>query len=68
MTEQLYRKEAIEARKTSLYGRVILKSPPSTLWVSILILTLLFILIFGSTALSVNNLPLWEWLLKTRQD
>ncbi len=71
MTNDLFRKEAIEHRRRSLYGNIILQSPPG-LWVT---LFLLIIVVFGLTALLVwgrvitddGSLSLLQWLMRQSQ-
>lgn len=58
----LYRKEALDARKTALYGRVVLKSPPGMGWI-ILLVIILFALVLGALfGLRIEGVPLWQWL------
>lgn len=64
MTDSLYRKEAMDARGRSLYGQVILRSPPSTWLILILLLVILALIgagLFGLT-IGAEDLPLWEWV------
>ena len=63
MTDELYRKEALEHRTRSLYGEVILTAPPAS-WVVTFILIAVMALIVGLLVLAkADGLPLWKWLL-----
>lgn len=64
MTDSLYRKEAMDARGRSLYGAVILRSPPSRWIILLLLITLLGLIAAGLFGLKIGdkNLPLWTWM------
>lgn len=68
MTESLYRKEALEARHRSLYGEIILKTPPKTWWITLLIaLTLggiIAALFWGKIPYEDGHITLIDWLLR----
>lgn len=65
MTESLYRKEALEARGRSLFGQVILHSPPSRWAIIFLICAVLLLIFIGLTTLTVgpDKTPMAEWII-----
>lgn len=68
MTDDLFRKEALEHRSRSLYGQVVLRSPRG-LWVITILLVLLSIGIIGFLLLSritidSGVISLFEWLFR----
>jgi len=68
MTENLYRKEALESRNKSLYGEIVLNSPPKTWWIiALLILTLggvVSALFWGEIPTQDGPVRLIDWILK----
>lgn len=64
----LFRKEALTHRSRALYGEVILRSPPATWVITVLLLTLAGALIAGAFLLKVETedgtLRLIDWLLR----
>lgn len=63
MTDDLYRKEALEHRTRSLYGDVILTAPPTT-WIVTFILVIVMALIVALLVIAqIDGAPLWKWLL-----
>ncbi len=67
MTQDLYRKEALDHRNKSLYGEVILTGPPRT-WLITAILSIVLIifaalLIFGQVKTDNGTVSLLRWLL-----
>lgn len=64
MTDDLYRKEALQHRSRSLYGEVVLTAPPAS-WIITLILVCVMCLLIGLLiGVDIENQPLWRWLLK----
>ena len=67
MTQDLYRKEALDHITQRLYGEVILKSPPAS-WVITLVLLLVLavmtgLLFFTSVATEDGSVPVIKWLI-----
>lgn len=67
MTNDLYRKEALEHRSRSLYGEVILTSPPGT-WLLTFILAAVVIfvcglLFFGQVQTDDGTLSIIDWFM-----
>ena len=71
MTDDLFRKEALEHRRRSLYGNIILQSPPG-LWVTVLLLIAVMLgfaglLIWGRITTDEGSLSLLQWLMRQSQ-
>jgi|GEM_PF-1470551 len=69
MTQNLYRKEALENRNRSLFGEIQLRSHPST-WVITVLLVLLTVLILsglfiGKITVAGEDISLFDWLLRS---
>lgn len=66
MTQDLYRKEALEHRHRTLYGEVILKSPPATWAITVILAAVIVIfislLVFATVQTDDGAVPLWKWL------
>lgn len=67
MTEDLYRKEALEHRDKSLYGEVILTSPPNTWLITFILIAVVgligLVLFFGRIGQETGSISILEWLL-----
>jgi len=67
MTQDLYRKEAIEHRSRRLFGEIILKSGPSLWWITALLVLTVGLGVFGLFGISIETdagrLSLLQWLL-----
>ncbi len=59
----MYRKQAVAARGKSLHGRVILRSPPGWWVICALLVSVLGLIIFGLLSLSIEQIPLGQWIL-----
>lgn len=67
MTQDLYRQEALDNRNKSLYGEVVLTSPPKT-WLITAILALVIgvitcALVFAQVSTDNGPISLLRWLL-----
>ena len=67
MTQDLYRKEALERRHRSLYGDVTLTAPLASWIITAMLASLLIIfgclLGFGHVETKDGSVALWRWLL-----
>jgi hypothetical protein len=67
MTDELFRKEALEHQSRALYGEVVLKSPPAT-WLITFILVIIFgliiaLLFLGQVETDTGSRSVINWLL-----
>ncbi len=69
MNKSLYRKEALENRNRSLYGEIILRVPPSTVWITLLLVLLTGLILtglfLGKVTLDSETLTLFDWLKRS---
>ena len=62
MTNDLYRKQAVEHSTRSLYGEVILTGPPGSWLVTLLLIFVMAIIAGLLIWAKVDGTPLWQWL------
>lgn len=66
MTDDLYRKEALQHRHRSLYGEVVLSAPPATWWITGILVAVLIVITAMLMGIQVktdtDSQPLWQWL------
>ena len=69
MTQQLYRKEALENRNRSLFGEIRLRADPSMLWVTALLLVVTALVLSGLffIKISIGNetVTVFDWILRS---
>lgn len=69
MTQELYRKEALENRNRSLFGEIRLRADPAMWWVTLLLLALTALvfggLFLGKISTGDETITLFEWLLRS---
>ena len=67
MTDDLYRQEALDHRNKSLYGEVVLSSPPRTWFITLLLVAVMLllggILLFGDIQTDSGPVSVLRWLL-----
>jgi len=67
MTQDLYRTEALRHRNRSLYGDIVLRSPPPLWGITLIILSLSAFVLWGLFGLNINGQALWHWLVSGGQ-
>lgn len=69
MTQQLYRKEALESRNRSLYGEIVLKSAPSMWVVTVLLVALCIVMAAGLFFIKVQSpdgpMSIYKWIMQS---
>lgn len=67
MTQDLYRQEALDHRNKSLYGEVVLSSPPRTWFITLILAAVMLllggILLFGEIQTESGPESILSWLL-----
>lgn len=62
MTNDLYRKEAVDHSIRNLYGDVILTGPPGSWIVTLILISVMLIIGAGLLWVEIDDLALWRWL------